>query len=559
MTLEMQPQHFTFGEMIHGRLFRIPSYQRAYSWQRRQRMDLFEDIQRTWDAGDGRHHFMATIVGLRRERRTIIIDEHQVIDIVDGQQRLTTLILLLKSIAKALDRADAVGKWLGREVDESLVKPDEASLLLLQTNHDTSNHFADYLRNGTTPHPRVATTLADRELLQAIRDCEQFVSHWQQKASVADLLAMIRNRLTFIFYEIGNEAVVYTVFEVLNSRGLDVSHFDRLKSLLMAVVFESDTGNRDELIHEIHGLWGEIYQFIGLRLETDIEALRCAATLKCAARPSKPLSAQDSVEVLVEQSKNSPAKVIETTRWLKSVTEAVVNLASDSRRNTVVRIFQARLLATAIGLRSDLSESEKDKLLRAWESVSFRIYGLMDRDARSIVGDYVRLSWDVINCNHSADELLKRILDIGSGFPVEKVIEDIRGSNWYSDTESKEDLRYFLCRYEEHLVNRAGQLFDNEQWNHIWEASAADSIEHILPQSSGDEEYMHRIGNLVLLPPKLNSQLGDKSPGEKADAYLKTGLLQAQEVVQHLPNWDREAIEKRERELLQWAMEEWSD
>ena len=171
MTLEIQPQHATFGGLNHDRLFRIPSYQRAYSWQRRQRADLFEDIQRTWESGDGRQHFMATIVGLRREKRTIIIDEHQVIDIVDGQQRLTTLILLLKSIAKVIDRDDVVGKRLGREIDEALVKPDNASLLLLQTNHDTSSYFADYLRNGTSPLPRLATTLADRELLRAIRDC----------------------------------------------------------------------------------------------------------------------------------------------------------------------------------------------------------------------------------------------------------------------------------------------------------------------------------------------------------------------------------------------------
>ena len=557
MTLEIQPQHATFGDLIHGRLFRIPSYQRAYSWQSRQRADLFKDIQRTWESGDGRQHFMATIVGLRRERLTIIIDEHQVIDIVDGQQRLTTLILLLKSIAKVIDRDDVVGERLGREIDEALVKPDNASLLLLQTNHDTSSYFADYLRNGTSPRPRLATTLADRELLRAIRDCEGFVSSWQQQASITDLLALVRNRLTFIFHEIGDEAAVYTVFEVLNSRGLDVSHFDRLKSLLMAIIFESESGNRQELIREVHNLWGDIYRIVGLRSGTDAQALQCAATLKRPTQPSRPLSEQGSVDILVERAKDSPDKVIETTGWLKSVTEAVDHLASDSRRNTVARIFQVRLLAIAVNLRPDLSESEKANLLRAWESVSYRIFGLLERDARWMVGDYVRLSWDVINGNHGADEILKRILLIGRGFPPEKVIEDIRGADWY--TYSKDNLRYFLYRYEEHLARKAGQKFDNEQWNHIWEASTADSIEHIMPQSTGDELNMHRIGNLLMLPPKLNSQLSNRSPRDKADAYLKTGLLQAQEVVPTLSNWNQRAIEEREKALLEWALEEWAD
>ena len=144
--IEIQPQHVTLDELLYGRLFRIPQYQRTYSWRLKQRQDLFEDIQHTWALGEDRTHFMATIVGLRREKRTIMTKEHQVLEVVDGQQRITTLILLLKAIAKALDRSNPDEERIGRELDETLVKPDKASLLLLQTNHDTSHYFADYLR-----------------------------------------------------------------------------------------------------------------------------------------------------------------------------------------------------------------------------------------------------------------------------------------------------------------------------------------------------------------------------------------------------------------------------
>ena len=84
MVLQIQPQFITFGSMIQGRLLRIPSYQRAYSWQGRQRADLFGDIERTWEAGSS-DHFMATVVGLRRETIEILTHEYQTIDIVDGQ------------------------------------------------------------------------------------------------------------------------------------------------------------------------------------------------------------------------------------------------------------------------------------------------------------------------------------------------------------------------------------------------------------------------------------------------------------------------------------------
>jgi len=239
--IDIQPQHVTLDSLFYGRLFRIPQYQRTYSWQRRQRQDLFQDIRRIWVAGKERSHFMATIVGLRREKRTIMTKEHQVIEVVDGQQRITTLILLLKAIAKAIDRSESVGENVGRELDATLVKDDKATLLLLQTNHDISHYFADYLRTGNHPPSESADTLADRELLLAMADCERFVATWRGAGNaLEDLVSLLKNRLTFVFHEIGDEALVYTVFEVLNSRGLDVSWFDRLKSVLMAIVFETE-------------------------------------------------------------------------------------------------------------------------------------------------------------------------------------------------------------------------------------------------------------------------------------------------------------------------------
>src|SRR6476646_7456581 len=90
--MEIQPQLFKLDSFMHGRLFRVPEYQRAYAWEKKQRSDLFGDIQRVKERDED--HFMATFVGLRRkeEKRQIVADQFSVIEIVDGQQRLTTLI-----------------------------------------------------------------------------------------------------------------------------------------------------------------------------------------------------------------------------------------------------------------------------------------------------------------------------------------------------------------------------------------------------------------------------------------------------------------------------------
>ena len=135
--MQIAPQYLTLQQLLTDRLFRIPEYQRSYSWATKQRQDLFEDIRQSFRAGNSADHFMATVIALVRDKVNIpgSLGEHRKVDVVDGQQRITTLILLLKAIAKALDSSDATQASLRSNIEKMLVKADDATLLLLQTNH----------------------------------------------------------------------------------------------------------------------------------------------------------------------------------------------------------------------------------------------------------------------------------------------------------------------------------------------------------------------------------------------------------------------------------------
>jgi uncharacterized protein with ParB-like and HNH nuclease domain len=252
--VQLQPILLTMNNLLSGRLFRIPEYQRAYAWGKKQREDLFSDIKRVKNSNED--HFRATVVGLTRETRTIIADRYSVVDIVDGQQRLTTLIILMKAIQKVLNREDKTELKLAEELNDLLIKGDQHSLLLLQTNHDTSDIFANYIRKGSLPTGDISTS-ADLNILDAINSSEGFVSDWKETSgSLVELLGILRNRLYTIFFSIEEEGLVYRVFEVLNSRGLDVSWIDKLKSQLMAKVFElGPTIGREDAIKELHLIW----------------------------------------------------------------------------------------------------------------------------------------------------------------------------------------------------------------------------------------------------------------------------------------------------------------
>lgn len=557
--MDIQPQYLTLTRLLTARLFRIPRYQRAYSWQKKQRDDMFADIDALRNKPDA-FHFMATVVGMRREQKTIVTDQYRVVEIVDGQQRITTLVILLRALQKAFNCSIPAENKLADELKELLVKQDDVSLILLQTNHDRSHYFADYISTGNVSHVDEAQTLADRELLRAIHECEEFIRNWDNRV---ELLRILKNQLTFIFHELDDEGAVYTVFEVLNNRGLHVSWLDRLKSKLMALAFERGQGNQDEQINELHNVWGSIYEAIGLRQGMNTEALRFAATLKSKSRPSETFSEETAVDKLIEMCGDDAARTTDISRWMLQVTKSFDEFLQSTQhsRAAVVDVAQARLLALAIILKG-FSDDQKKELLDLWERTSFRIFGLCRKDKRTARGDYVRLAWDTLNKEGDGYEhALQGLKSISEGKEKEHSIEwavaHLTNSNCYEGWEP--ELRYLLYRYEEHLATLKGQNFSNEQWNLIWEVSETDSIEHISPQSK-KRQYVHRLGNLLLLPPKLNSTLKDKSPADKADEYIETGLLCAVEVAKTIKRegWGKEQVEQREKQILEWVESTWA-
>ena len=573
--MSVRPEYFTLNKLLANRLFRIPHYQRAYSWQGEHRAAMFDDIRKLRNKQTNDFHFMATVVGLRREEeeKEIATEVYDFIEIVDGQQRITTLVLLLKAIEQKLNREKSDENKLAQELQELLVKQDEASLILLQTNHDGSRHFANYLRSGKHSSPEVAKTLADYELLSAIGECKYFVDEWY---SPVELLGVVKNKLTFVYHEIDNEAAVYTVFETLNDRGLDVSWLDKLKSRLMRKVFEDNQGNSDESIDEIHGIWGEIYRTlgplhkvaldIGLREDISSEALRFAATLRARKPPSQPFGEKKSVDRLMDICQGTP-EAIDLSSWILDVTKAHYELLNDmkSSKKAVAKNVQARLLGLAIILR-DCSPEEEEKLLEQREKTTFRIFGLCGTDARKEKPNYVRLAWKTWNepeCN--ADDILTELKDLGANYDIEKAFSE--NSNCY--TRWSEELRYLLYRYEEHLAEQKGLSLNNAQWQCIWDDTASNSIEHILPKSKGSQEpldpgqegvFVHRLGNLMLLPPDDNSSAGDQEPTAKVNVYRRPNLLIVNEVVKTIEDengWGIEEIQAREKKLMKWISDTW--
>jgi|GEM_PF-305552 hypothetical protein len=585
----IQPEFKPLTEVLANKLFRIPEYQRHYSWLKKQREELFEDVRKLQVVRSrfpDRIHFMATIVCYKtRETQAVGSTLHSVFEVVDGQQRITTLVILLKSLSRLLrNNGTPDSNREADDLDRLLVKGD-GRLIILQNNHDNRQILRNYLESGSHPTADDLRTHADKNLYTAIKDCEKFSESWNNSLQ---LLTLIKNCLYFIFQTVEDKGSVYTIFEVLNSRGLEVDWLDKTKSVLMGLLFDyaNESGDQNlfyDNLNENHGYWTEIYRQIGQKNIPGHEIIRFTATLKDQTISGRPFNAEDAIDYF-RQYCNSGLDVNdkirrtrEVTTWIRDVTFKLEDLYVDSRRNAVTEITQARLLALAILLRTDFQEADKERLLNIWERVTFRIFGMHNKDSRTKVGDYVRAAKQVhSNSTLTITEIETIIRDLGSEFTIDAGIQVLRKADCYNGWQK--ELRYFLFRYEEHLANLSQSQINSVEWNLIWDENPNNSIEHILPQGDNTvqlagwshftlDDYknqVQKLGNLTLLTPGLNSEAGQNTFSNKLAIYRRVSLKHLDSVKFSQPNQERTSwmprdITERTEMLLTFARTEWDD
>lgn len=568
----IEPTYKTLTGLFADRVFRIPEYQRFYSWEKKQRDDLYGDLRRLVEAG-AENHFMATIVCFKTpERKEVGAAEYGVYDIVDGQQRLTSLVLLLKAIHKVLPNDSEDKKDLGK----TLVKAD-GNLLLLQTNNPNQRLFNDYLKDGRIPDAKDIETNADRNLRNAMRDSEKFVGDWNNARNILELLRIVRNRLGFVVYDTEREAMVYTLFEVLNSRGLDVDWLDKCKTMLMGRTYAlaANGAVRDAKLGDITGRWGAIYTRLATRLVPGHEVIRIAVTLYIKKEASKPVSPESAIDEISAYCTDVDRPVA-VTQWLYNIADKFVELGQTRYLEPVTGVLHSRTLAVAIMLTPALTPQEKENALDQWERTSFRIFGLGRKDSRTKVGEFIRLARRILNGEKGASrysEIMKQLRELGADYPIDSVVATgLENQDCY--TGDPEDTRYILWKYEEDLAEKNHATINKELRAQIWEErSAAETIEHIFPQnpesggawdgkiSTGEKlaEHVHRIGNLLLLPQKLNEEASRKGFAAKKLSYQKSeGLRMVKEVIEET-DWTLDKIKERELRIVQFAKNAWAD
>ena len=542
-----QPELLTLHDLFEKRMFVIPNYQRLYDWERKHCQDLLNDIKKSY-CEEKRMHFMATIVTLNRGPETVKAVEQNKVEVVDGQQRITTLAILYRAIHDRMDENEE--KELREKINNILIKK-KGKLLLVQYNHKDSDILSKYLETGE-PISDIPKTLAAKRLRDAMTNCEEFVDEWKTSVgTLADLLIHVNNRLNFVYYDIADESRVYPVFEALNSRGLAVSWLDRLKNMLIKIIFDQKLDKIEYT--ELQKRWAYINEVVD-EPKIGVDVLCFAATL-LRTNNSKIQSEPKSASFLNDASTDAE-KLRDTTRLIHDVAEAINSIIKNKYEYTFInKLRPVRLVAVAIEC-SKFEAAEKLELIDHLIKAAFCMYAIVQLDARKEAEKYVKLAYDIKNNkNISASDVKATLTSIVSKHPVSKSIDTLIKRDFYSKQQDR--LRYLLYNYEKSLAKQQGwNIDDMNTWHLIWNASAAKTIDHIWPKSKS-EPWVHWLGNLLVLPSNLNSTLQNKLRSEKADAYASTGLLMAVEVKERLANWNKSDVEWRGQKIAKWMREEW--
>ena len=220
--------------IISGNFFKIPDYQRGYSWEERQLEDLRKDIETLY--AKNYKHFTGTIVATE-------IGNNSLFYIVDGQQRLTTLIILLNEANKILN---------SKAIEETYIKRGDfgREKYVIETNEETKDFFKSQIQKNESPIPKIKSHLH-------IREAQAFFNEWfkENEIDVQKVVDIVTKRLGFIFFTPQDSKEIGIMFEVINNRGKALSELEKIKNFF---IYYASIHDYDEFRKVINTSWSEI-------------------------------------------------------------------------------------------------------------------------------------------------------------------------------------------------------------------------------------------------------------------------------------------------------------
>lgn len=611
----------SLNDIFEHRILRIPDYQRGYAWSSQQLDDFWEDIIQL-DPSRVHYTGVVTLEPVKSQLWKKWEQDEWIIEgvgfkpfyIVDGQQRLTTSIILIQAILESVSNNVQLNYQSLETIRKRyiLCRADDGQRQSFIFGYEKNNPSDEYLKTMIFEEHSHSNQYQDTLYTQNLKTAKLYFKNKLSTLS-CDETALIFKKLTqklkFNLYEIDDEIDVFVTFETMNNRGKPLTSLELLKNRLiyLSTLYHNHEGH-EVLRSKVNSAWKTMYEYLGKNPESPLDEdifLRNHWTMYFKYSRNK---GDDYIKYLLNskftarnvthpKDEQERASVEEISDYVESLQESIrhwfyihnpyfylpnYNDDGDSKilldrlQRLSFRAFRPLLLAAFV---SKQPFKEVNDLLSAAERYNFILFSLCHR--RSNTGDSVFFGM--------ARELLKGQITINHVInSIETWIDEYYDpERFYSYISEKyelgqqgffkwDSLRYFLFEYDVWLTQRGKQNSIKLGWNDLKNNSNDKiTIEHIFPQTPTNQYWQERfgslnkeqtilitnsLGNLVPLSRAKNSSLkndgfNDKKNNGSGVGYYN-GSASENEIAQQ-EEWLPESIVSRGLALLKFMEERW--
>ncbi|MGE8207468.1 GmrSD restriction endonuclease domain-containing protein [Heyndrickxia sp. NPDC080065] len=535
--------------------FIIPIYQRKYSWTLEQCKQLWNDIVRAANDEDIKGHFVGSIVYI--EKGIYQISAVPQLLVIDGQQRMTTLTLLMIALRNAIKESDQKFEITSKKITNYyLVNNEEEDelyykLLLTQTDKETLLSLID---NNELP---------DEYSQRIVENFHFFLE--QIKNSGIDLNLLYRGISKLIVVDISldrDHDNPQLIFESLNSTGLDLSQADLIRNYVLMKLEPKE----QEALYKNY--WNPMEKSFGNLSESSLfdRFMRDYLTVKTGRIPKIRNVYSDFKEYFERQNSGVEDVLKEVYQFSKYFVNLAFQTEKDKEINDTLKDINVLKVDVSYPFllevyddynKKRVSKEEFISILKFVESYVFR-RAICGVPTNSLNKTFATLSKEIDKDNYlESVQAAFALKDSYKRFPNDgEFMKELKIKDVYNFRN-----RNYLLRKLENYKRK--EIVDIESY----------TIEHIMPQNKnlsaewrkdlGDnweevqKTYLHTLGNLTLT--RYNSELSDKPFKEKRDmdGGFADSPLRLNKGLRKLETWNANEIENRAEELSERAILVW--
>lgn len=490
-------------------LFRIPVYQRNYDWSESNCNRLLDDIYGIMQSGD--KHFLGTIVFMAAKSGGFALQEYI---IIDGQQRLTTLMLILKALSVV---AESVGDDCYHEIEEQYLHNkycDEEFKVKLKPIKSDNNQFLLLLED------KIDEMDEDTHIYHNFMLCKERFERWAEKginpSHVLDALTKLE--IVEIVLTKGEDDP-QVIFESINSTGLELSNADLIRNYLLM--------NADDQEKLYENYW--LYIEKTLRNKMDYSNLDAFFMQYIVYKTSKPVNSRqlyNSFVKLFKDSGYSQENILKELRYYAEIFGAFV-YGSDKYSDRINKLlYRLRVLNQTtcypflLHVFDDyhqgvITEETVEKILQFILAYLLRrmVCGVPSNTLRGLFTYLYNRIFKVASNKQKYYETLNKFLFTVSSKDVIPSAAEFERALQKANIYGNNALCRFLLLDIENGDGKEILQAENLTIEHIMPQTLSADWSHIRPEEH--EEYLHTLGNLSVTG--YNSELSNKSFAEKQD------------------------------------------